>query len=901
MNATMRSLPLALGGVLLSACAWAATPQAPLEGPAWTLANEGYAAYEARNYSLAAERARAAILLRPDVTRLHLLLIYALQKQGQLKAADQAGAVALKDSSEPRAIAAARANLRPSPKGGPTGSPAYRRAFPIATSAYTAYNSDQFTQAAIGAERAFRIDPTQGQWALLWVDALERQEKFNEALAAIEQALQAGAPNRDDLIARRAAVSRRMAVPHAIQAFGSLNAGQPAMALVSARKAVEMAPESEAHRLLLIGVLEINDQLESAETAATIALDQDEQNAVARTYRAYLRQRQGKSDLAQQDFDTVLGYDFLNDEQRRQTALIAADAALAAGDPARAIERMATLPADDELAQRRRKTAAKTRPGEVRLGRVDYPAPVQDCRDTPYGTVCELLPADASGAGGAATQAYAAYGRQDYAAAIAFARQAAEERPELAAYQVLLTTALAAGNRGQAQEAGERLEAALAAEPANATLLMQRGYLRQRIGEPKLALADFRAARQTGEAPATVILDEAYAQSAAGDKRGAVTILKSAIDQADRGKLELDPEQRMNTRNAIGGLGREWGAYSSTGYRGARPASSNIGGAAVSAPGSSIVTTSEIYWRPSTFINSSTELFEVYGRVSNTLHDGGSRTRAQRVNNPCAGPGQDDTIEIGDQRNDGGVSGIGSTVGSLGVRYTPSTEVGVTFGLERQFNLGSATHRGIAVPMSRQAQCNLNLAGENVRYKTRAGDGGWLGYVTYGFYEGTGLRQDRSNWTTAEGYMQAGYSVQDMSASFVRRNTATSQETASSKGRLKRDQAFAAVELRAGHSFRLDAINDRMVFFPYLVVAADWIWQKSRISSDIAGDRTLLGAGSTWAVGVGPGFNIRQWFREDHYNGPRSYADWTVQYRRSVGGGQRDRARGLFMNFTLSY
>jgi hypothetical protein len=52
---------------------------------------------------------------------------------------------------------------------------------------------------------------------------------------------------------------------------------------------------------------------------------------------------------------------------------------------------------------------------------------------------------------------------------------------------------------------------------------------------------------------------------------------------------------------------------------------------------------------------------------------------------------------------------------------------------------------------------------------------------------------------------------------------------------------------------------------------------------------------------VGPGFNVRYWFREDHYNAPRSYLDFGVQYRTSLGGGESDRAKGWFMNMTLSY
>ncbi|KAG1422077.1 hypothetical protein G6F57_023558 [Rhizopus arrhizus] len=83
--------------------------------------------------------------------------------------------------------------------------------------------------------------------------------------------------------------------------------------------------------------------------------------------------------------------------------------------------------------------------------------------------------------------------------------------------------------------------------------------------EPKLALQDFQAARATGKAPPTVILDEGYALSSVGDKRGAVNKLKEAIDEADAGRLELTPQQRFDTRNGIAGLDREWGGYFSAG------------------------------------------------------------------------------------------------------------------------------------------------------------------------------------------------------------------------------------------------------------------------------------------------------------------------------------------------
>ncbi|MGE8676170.1 MAG: NfrA family protein [Achromobacter kerstersii] len=895
----------------------AAKAEAPLEGAAWQFADEGYKNYDAGKYELAQQQAESAIALRPDVERLRLLLIYSLQKQGKLKEADQAAADAIKNGLDTPALRQARANLRPqttarpaaraaggaagSAAGSAATSSAYQRGFPIATRAYADYNRADYQAAARGAEQAFRIDPKQGAWAMLWLDALEAQNLYAEAEAAADKAITLGAPNKNDLTARRQTMKRRMAVKPAEEGYQALIANRPGHAVPLARQAVALAPDTASHRLLLMTALMLDNQLAAAEDAATDAMKQDDENTVALVMRGYLRQRQGKTDLANQDFDAALKQDWLDEDQKRNIRLIAADASLAAGENARAlalVQPLGAKGAKDEAADSRIKRARSKPAVPATLTLANYPAPVQDCRDTPYGTSCELLPSDAAGSGGPAALAYAAYAREDYQEAITQARKAVEQDPANKELQRLLTTTLAAGNRQQLAEANQRMSDALAAQPDDPTLLMQRGYLHQRMKQPKLALQDFQAARATGKAPPTVILDEGYALSGVGDKRGAVEKLKEAIDEADAGKLELTPQQRFDTRNGIGGLSREWGGYFSAGYRGARPASSGLGGAAVTVPGDAVFSTAEIFWRPSDFLNSSTQTFELYGRLSNTLYDKGGKTTSQTVSDPCGG-----SIDINEATNQG-LAGIPTTVGSLGMRFTPSTEVGLTFGLERQFNLGTATRRGTFSPDPSRLRCALNRDNETAHYQTDAGSGGWLAYVTYGFYEGTTLRIDRPDWFTMEGYVQAGYSWQDMNAKLWLRDNATGVDGEKSSGKLKRDQAFGAGELRVGRSYRVDAISDRLVFFPYAVIGADWLSNRNRVSGlDIDGTDSynLLGNGSSWSMGAGPGFNIRYWFREDHYNAPRSYLDLTTQYRFNIGGGAADRARGLFINLTLSY
>ena len=790
------------------ACLWTGAPaaaqqaaraaEAPLEGAAWQFANEGYRLYDAGRYAQAQQQAESAIALRPDVERLRLLLIYALQKQGKLDEAERAADDAVKSGLDTPALRQARANLRPAtpaapaanarpagarPAGGaPATTSAYRRGFPIATRAYADYNSGNYPAAQRGAEQAFRIDPKQGAWAMLWLDALEAQGKYAEAETAANQAMTLGAPNQSDLAARRATMKRRMAVKPAEQGYQALIANRPGDAVPLARQAVALAPDTASHRLLLMTALMLDGQLAAAEDAATDALRQDDENTVALVMRGYLRQRQGKTEEADADFDAALKQEWLDDSQRRNVRLIAADAALAGGQSARALALVEPLGAKDEAGADRVKRARSRPAVPATLTLANYPAPVQDCRDTPYGTSCELLPSDAAGSGGPASLAYAAYARQDYQEAITQARKAAQQDPDSKDLQRLLTTTLAAGNAAQMAEAKQRMSEALAAQPDDPTLLMQRGYLHQRMRQPREALRDFQAARATGKAPPTAILDEGYALSGVGDKRGAVDRLKEAIDQDDAGKLDLTPQQRFDTRSSIAGLSREWGGYISTGYRGAR--------------------------------------------------------------------------------------------------------------------------QGTFTPRPDELRCALNTGNQTAHYKTDAGSGGWLAYVTYGMYEGTSLRIDRPDWFTMEGYVQAGYSWQDMPARFWLRDNNSGKDSAESSGKLKRDQAFGAGELRVGRSYRVDAISDRLVFFPYAVVAADWLWNRNRVSGlNIDGQDSydLLGNGKSWSLGAGPGFNLRYWFREDHYNAPRSYLDLTTQYRFNIGGGAADRAKGLFINLTLSY
>ncbi|WP_459040959.1 NfrA family protein [Stenotrophomonas sp. PSU-St19] len=911
----------------------------PLSGAVYRIAEQAFAAYERGDYPAAYRQSSEAIRLRPDVVRLRLLQIYALQKLGRGAEAQQQARRALdaglKDPALP-ALAAAAPTTTPGaarrtavPRAPATAADRNnRQAYMLATEAYAAYDAGQMGIAASKAEQAFRQQPKQGAWALLWVAALEGQQQPEQADAAISTALQLGAPNVEELRARRVTLDRQRALLQAQQAYRSLSTQDDAAAVAQARTAVELAPEVATYRLLLITAQLQQGQLADAERSADQALQADGQDLNARVMRGYLRQRQGNTVLANQDFDTALAAPGATTQQRN-VRLLAVDAALASADRTRAAALLAplqsALPTDagDARAQQLLQQGIEQRARAIRSSRAlprisaqTYPAPLQHCQSSDTGNVCELMPADLQGDGGAAQRAYAAYAREDYADAIVEARQAVQLAPDDANLQGLLTTTLAAGNRAQQDEARQRLDAALTQRPDDAEALMQRGYLNQKAHEPAQALADFRAAEATGKAPKSVVLDQAYASAANGNTPQAASLLRTAIDRADAGDLQLDEHQRYNVRNAIANYSREWGVIASAGFRGARQAATNVGGAAISTPGDSVFSTLEAFWRPPAF-NDQHGTLELYARLLNMLYDEGGTYESIRAVDPCTGESTPDARarakRLGHSRS---TTGWPSTIASFGMRYAFG-QTGLSAGIERRQFLGSATRQGEVYPASAAVQCRLQLAlnppleaSTLARYRLANGSGGWMSYLTYGYYRGTDLRTDVSQWWMVSGYAQGGYTWDDNGATFtldaLDANGTPARRLGEASGRLHREQWFAAGELRAGRSFRFGAGQTHWVVTPYVVVGADWLDQRSRVrdirySPFPAQSFALNDTQSSWSLGAGPGVGVRYWFREDHYNAPRSYLDLTVQYRIAIGGGDTQRAKGLFATAILYY
>lgn len=185
---------------------------------------------------------------------------------------------------------------------------------------------------------------------------------------------------------------------------------------------------------------------------------------------------------------------------------------------------------------------------------------------------------------------------------------------------------------------------------------------------------------------------------------------------------------------------------------------------------------------------------------------------------------------------------------------------------ETLYNKGGATgsdtlQAAVGIRYKPLAETNAVVSFSRV-FAASGGRDDWLGQVAWSGGEGGDLRVDVPAWWTTRLSAEAGRYLQA-------------------------GQTYALAQAQAGRSFRAgddgNGADGRWVLYPHVALAADYDSQATERS----------------AVGFGPGVSARYWFREDRYNAPRSYVDFTLQYRVRIAGAER--ARGVFLNTTLSY
>jgi tetratricopeptide (TPR) repeat protein len=173
--------------LLVQTPALAQSVPAPLTGQAWSLADEAYKAYDARDFAAAVGKAREAVALRPDLAQLRRLLINSLAAQGDISGAVREADRAVSDHVTDAELLALQQSLKQQLAGTrPSGADA---AYQAADAGYRAYARHDFAAAAARAREAIARDPSRANYHALLIDALSRGGRAAEAEKAADAAL----------------------------------------------------------------------------------------------------------------------------------------------------------------------------------------------------------------------------------------------------------------------------------------------------------------------------------------------------------------------------------------------------------------------------------------------------------------------------------------------------------------------------------------------------------------------------------------------------------------------------------------------------------------------------------------------------------------------------------------
>jgi tetratricopeptide (TPR) repeat protein len=830
-----------------------------------------------------------------------------------------------------------------------TERPLEGESYTAADEAYKAYSQGDYQKAAARAAESVALRPDILRLHLLLIDALVAAGDLTQADKATAKAAEIFSANQE-LESRQANIRQRLALQPAGEAYKALERGDAKAAIRAARSAVEYAPDVVSYRLLLLNAQLADNNFADALTTATDAVTLDPGSYVPLVWRGYIKQRLGRHADAVADFNAALALPGLTETAQKNIRLIFADAALASGDYAAALELLRDYPRTDPTVVTRLTDAegASERKGVLKNDGNYMPMPVQDCRTTASGVVCNLEapsvqsilvlapppPDKATESYEAAERAYKAEREKDYKLAIAEARKAIEISPEVLANRLLLINLLMSANRPAEAEAeatkviaqgnasaeiyaqrgyarnlqhnglgamadwetalqrglsndqsrNVRLslaDAALAAkQPLRALRAIQKlptsydtairkayalqaldrkeealpqfkiaerlattneqrdgalraqintlselgrkpeartmfdhaiargrltsirdadiAYLALAVGNDEVAMERFDRAHANGQLPPRATIDAGYTAMRQFENPKAIAYLKEGIDAKADGRLAIDDQRLFETRRTVADLTREWGVNNSLLYGkvGSAPNPFLIGGVP------STYTSqfgSEFYYRPEGFGNRNGALFDVFGRVFETLYD-----------------------------QAGGPTGWRSTQGMIGARWKPFSQHNLVLEIDKLFALGDAARDDTLLR------------------------------AAYSYTVGTDLRVLDTSWPTWYVYAEVDRF-------------------------LERTQLIGIMEGRFGRSFRLDPISSNLVFFPHAVVAANY--------DDSFANREAFSAGV--------GGSLRYWFGETKYIAPPSYWELTLQYRFRVGGDKR--AEGIFAQTSLNY
>lgn len=742
----------------------------------------------------------------------------------------------------------------------PMGTPAYQ----AADSAYKAYEAKDYQSAIENAEAATRLAPGNAAYWQLLASSQTAAGLLDDADRTLTRGM-AATGDEGAFTTPRDNLRRSQALAAGTAMYAAQRQGNIGGATAAAREAVRLAPRHPGYRIALLNLLLQGSQWADADRAASDAMEVLPASAAPLVLRAQARQRLGRLPEAAADYDRALQLTAADPAQQRAVRLIAADAALAALEPQRAMERLQGLPDADAEAAPRRKAAALllARPlaGQLNPGTTTaFALPGIDCSNVEKALTCALLPgAPAQPAGYAsAVAAYAAMNARDYATAATRAAEAADASPANRDYQLLLMNALAA-NR-QPREAAQAATAALALDHPDAAVYLRRSALRREAGDEPGAQTDLETAlrlgtlspaeqtgaladlgrkrearerlalaRANGELKSTPALELAYLATRTGDAPAAAT----AFAEADAaGKLPATAFQDAAYAALRARRDDEAVAYFKR---------------TIDADGIALKLDPQLLFNTRRAVSELTRRWGVLASL--TYRNGGGAVPGFGVG--AGGPAGTKTLQAGAEAywrpfgyqggqyvelfarafeslysQSGGTTGVGSLQAGIGIRYKPLADHNAVLSLSRVF--------------------------------ARNGNDDWLAQAAYSNDWGSDLRVDVPSWWTTRLAAEVGRYIEH-------------------------PQTYALASAMTGRSYRINDPDGRTVVYPHAVVSAEYNSTYATRSS----------------VGVGPGVSLRHWFREDKYDAPRSYVDFTLQYRALVSGDNR--AKGLFLSSLISY
>jgi hypothetical protein len=247
------------------------------------------------------------------------------------------------------------------------------------------------------------------------------------------------------------------------------------------------------------------------------------------------------------------------------------------------------------------------------------------------------------------------------------------------------------------EEARERFALALARNELKTMKAADIAYLAVQVGEDRIAYQYFEQARAAGQLRGRALLDAGGAAKRAFENEAAISFFKAAIDAYYAGALPLGAQQLFGVRREVADLSRMWGAYMSVTYSrvGVAP---GLPGVPVATGGYTLQLGREIYWRPPEIGYRNGSIFEMYGRVFETLYD------------QTGGPVLNSSLQ-----------------GYVGARWKPIGTVDLVFDVARLYAIGSTARNDILLR------------------------------VGYSKSEGTDLRVDVPDWLTMNLYAEFDY------------------------------------------------------------------------------------------------------------------------------------------------